>query len=364
MELIRKDIDNIDAYKPGKPIEEVRRELGIADVTKLASNENALGPSPKAVAAAKKTLLSLNRYPEGSCYYLKRKLARVLGIRENNLLFGNGSDELIDVILKTIKAPDAEIITADVTFVEYKISGAINGFRVIAIPLKDFAFDLEAMAARLTPKTKAVFIANPNNPTGTYVTAKQVLEFLDRVPPGVMVIFDEAYVEFVQKEDFPKTSDLLKYKNVAILRTFSKIYGLAGLRIGYMIADEEFIAAAERIRQPFNVNSVAQAAACAALDDKAFVRKSTALIAQEMIFMEKALTDLGVWFKKSAANFIFIRTDMDARSLFRKLLKKGVIIRDMSQYNLDNYSRITIGTRQENLKLIRALKNIIKEDFT
>jgi len=362
MEPIRKDIDNIDAYKPGKPIEEVKRELGIADVTKLASNENALGPSPRAIAAAKKALPSLNRYPEGSCYYLKRKLARLLGIKEGNLLFGNGSDELIDVILKTIKAPDAEIITADVTFVEYKISGSINGFKVISVSLKDFTFDLEAMAGRITPKTKAVFIANPNNPTGTYVTTRQVLEFLDRIPREVMVVFDEAYVEFAQKEDFPKTLELLGRKNVAILRTFSKIYGLAGLRVGYMIADEEFVAAAERIRQPFNVNSGAQAAACAALDDKAFVRKSTTLIAKEMKFMEKTLTDLGVWFKKSAANFIFVRTGMDARSLFGKLLKKGVIIREMSQYNLDNYSRITIGTRRENIKLIRALRDIIKED--
>jgi len=367
MELIRKDIDNIDAYKPGKPIEEVKRELGIADVTKLASNENALGPSPLAINAARKALPALNRYPEGSCHYLKRKLARMLGVRESNLLFGNGSDELIDVILKTIKAPDAEIITADVTFVEYKISGSINGFRVIAVPLKDFTFDLEAMAGRITPKTKAIFIANPNNPTGTYVTAREVLDFLDRVPQGVLAVFDEAYVEFAQREDFPKTLELVGRKNIAVLRTFSKIYGLAGLRVGYMIADEEFVAAAQRIRQPFNVNSVAQAAACAALDDKAFVRKSLALVAQEMRFMENALTELGVWFKKSATNFIFVRTDMDARNLFRELLKKGVIIREMSQYNLDNYSRITIGTRRENIKLIRALKDIlngsVKEDF-
>jgi histidinol-phosphate aminotransferase len=363
MELIRKDIDNIEAYKPGKPIEEVKRELGIADVTKLASNENALGPSPKAIAAAKQALPSLNRYPEGSCYYLKRKLARILGVRETNLLFGNGSDELIDVILKTIKAPDAEIITADITFVEYKISGAINSFRVVTVPLKDFTFDLEAMVGRITQKTKAIFIANPNNPTGTYVTAKQVLEFLDRIPPGVMIVFDEAYVEYAQQEDFPKTIELLERKNVAILRTFSKIYGLAGLRVGYMIADEEFVAAAERIRQPFNVNAVAQAAACAALDDKAFVCKSVALVTQEKAFIEKALTELGIWFKKSAANFIFMRTEMDARNLFRELLKKGVIIREMSQYNLDNYSRITIGTRRENMKLIRALKDIIKEDL-
>jgi len=206
MEPIRKDIDNIDAYKPGKPIEEVKRELGIADVTKLASNENALGPSPRAIAAAKKALPSLNRYPEGSCYYLKRKLARLLGIKEGNLLFGNGSDELIDVILKTIKAPDAEIITADVTFVEYKISGSINGFKVISVSLKDFTFDLEAMAGRITPKTKAVFIANPNNPTGTYVTTRQVLEFLDRIPGRSWSSLTRPTLNSPKRRTFPKPS--------------------------------------------------------------------------------------------------------------------------------------------------------------
>ncbi|MDD5018913.1 MAG: histidinol-phosphate transaminase [Candidatus Omnitrophica bacterium] len=361
MNLIREDINDIEAYKPGKPIEEVRRELGLNNIVKLASNENPLGPSPRALTAVKKALRTLNRYPEGSCFNLKRKLAKVLGIHEGNLMFGNGSDELIDVILKVIKAPDADIITSDATFVEYKIGGRVNGFRIITVPLKDFTFDLPAMLERVTPKTKAVFIANPNNPTGTYVTAAAVSDFLARIPENVLVVFDEAYFEFVDEKDFPRTLELFRKggrRNIAILRTFSKIYGLAGLRVGYMIAAEDFIGAAERVRQPFNVNSLAQAAACAALDDRAFVRKSRQLVRREKRLMYKAFAKLGIWFKKSAANFIFIRTNKDTQELFTELLRQGVIIRDMSSFRLNRYSRVTIGTKKENLKLLNALKNI------
>ncbi|MFA5038723.1 MAG: histidinol-phosphate transaminase [Candidatus Omnitrophota bacterium] len=358
MPLIRKDIDSIDAYKPGKPIEEVRRELGLKSVIKLASNENSLGSSPKALAAIRKTLGHLNRYPEGNCPELRKQLAGALKIRENNLLMGNGSDELLDIILKAVKEPEAEIVTADITFIEYRISALVNGFKVTQAPLKDFTYDLEAIAKCITPKTKAVFIANPNNPTGTYVTARDVTAFLNRIPEEVLVVFDEAYLEFVEEKDFPDTLALLSKKNIVILRTFSKIYGLAGLRIGYMIAAEDFIEACQKIRQPFNVNSLAQAAARAALTDKVFVRRSQALIHKEKKFLCDAFSELGIWFKKSAANFIFIKTQRDARELFAELLKKGVIIREMSQYGLNNYSRVTIGTRRENTLLIQSLRTL------
>lgn len=358
MNLIRKDIDNIDAYKPGKPIEEVKRELGLKKVVKLASNENSLGPSPKALGAVRKVLKNLNRYPEGSCPELRKELAKFLKVKESNLILGNGSDELIDIILKTIKEPEAEIVTADVTFVEYKIGGLVNGFKIVLTPLKDFTFDLEAIARAITEKTKAVFIANPNNPTGTYVTSRDVSAFLNRIPDNVLVVFDEAYLEFVNEKDFPNILELLNKKNVAILRTFSKIYGLAGLRVGYMIAREDFIEACQRVRQPFNVNSLAQAAAKAALFDKAFVSKTFALVQKEKKYLYDALTDLGIWYKKTAANFIFIKTERDAREIFRELLKKGVIIREMSQYGLNNYSRITIGTRAENALLVKSLQDL------
>lgn len=360
--LIRSDINNIEAYKPGKPIQEVQRELGIKDVIKLASNENPLGPSPKAIHAIRKVLEEVSYYPEGTCFYLKKRLAQKLKISEKNLMFGNGSDELIDVILKTVKEPESEIITADVTFVEYKICGAINGYAVKTIPLNDFKYDLEKIQEAITPQTRVVFIANPNNPTGTYVNASQVTQFLKRLPEHVLVVFDEAYTEYVEENDFPRLLNKINSNNLIILRTFSKIYGLAGLRVGYMIASEDFIKYAERVRQPFNVNLLAQVAAEHALDDDAFVQKSKKLVIQEKKFLYNALEKLAIWFKKSAGNFIFIRFDADTGKIFKELLDRGIIIREMKQYKTNNYARITIGTRSQNLRLIRALKET-KEEY-
>jgi len=358
---IRKDIDKIQAYTPGKPIEEVRRELGLKDIVKLASNENALGPSPKALTALKKAADDLHRYPEGGCPVLKKKLADRLDVPEKCLLFGNGSDELIDIILKALREPDTEIVTADVTFVEYKILGQINGFRVVEVPLCDFTFDLEAMARAITPQTKAIFIANPNNPTGTMISCRPILAFLDKVAPEVLVVFDEAYAEYVSSRDYPDARELIQRKNVAVLRTFSKIYGLAGCRIGYLLADAGFVAAAERVRQPFNVNSLAQAAAAAALDDKAFVARSRRLIEREKPRLYRELKKLGVWYKESATNFVFVRFEADARRVCRRLLEHGVIIRDMAMYGLDTCARITVGTPAENNRLIRALKDALED---
>lgn len=356
--LIRNDIASIEAYAPGKPIPEVKRELGLRHVIKLASNENPLGPSPKAVKAAQDALASVNRYPEGTCHDLKKKLSRLLGVAESNILLGNGSDELIDIILKTIKAPGAEILTADVTFVEYKISGAINGFSVTAVPLTDFRFNLEILNRALTKNTKAVFIANPNNPTGTYVTADETRAFLRDIRRGVLVVFDEAYFEYVSAGDFPDLIHEAVKNNVIVLRTFSKIYGLAGLRIGYMVAREDFVRAAERVRQPFNVNAVAQSAALAALDDKGFLKRSRALNLREKKRLYNALSGLGIWHEKSETNFIFVRFNADAKTVFKALLQQGIIIREMSQYGLTHYARITVGTSQENKRLIAALTDL------
>lgn len=360
--IIREDILKIQAYQPGKPIDEVKRESGLKDVIKLASNENALGPSPKAVKAISKSLTHLHRYPEGSCFYLKKALARHLNIKESNLLFGNGSDELIDIILKTIKEPDTEIITADTTFIEYEICGTVNGFRIARVPLDNFKFDLNAILLAVTEKTKVIFIANPNNPTGTYVNQNEVFSFLENLPKSVLVVFDEAYFEYVDEKDFPRLIPLIqKNTNMIILRTFSKIYGLAGLRIGYMIANDAFIEAAQRVKQPFNVNSLAQIAAFHALGDRVFIQKAKNLVKKEKQFLYKELTDLGLSFQPSSANFIFVKMNYDAVMVFKKLLKKGIIIRHMEQYKLDRYCRITIGTRNENKKLIQALKKILGE---
>lgn len=357
--IIREDILKIQAYQPGKPIDEVKRELGLKNVIKLASNENALGPSPKAVKAVSKSLMDLHRYPESSCFYLKKALARHLNIKESNLMFGNGSDELIDIILKTVKRPDAEIITSDITFIEYEICGAVNGFKIIRVPLNNFKFDLNAISAAVTEKTKVIFIANPNNPTGTYVNQNEVFSFLENLPKSVLVVFDEAYFEYADEKDFPRLIPLMqKNANIIILRTFSKIYGLAGLRIGYMIANDAFIEAAQRVRQPFNVNSLAQIAALHALGDRVFIQKAKNLVEKEKQFLYKEMTNLGLSFQPSSTNFIFVELNCDAVVFFKKLLEKGIIVRHMKQYELDHYCRITIGTHKENKKLIQALKEI------
>lgn len=357
--IIRKDISKITAYKPGKPIQEVKRELGIKNVIKLASNENSLGPSPKALKAITKSLKELNRYPEGSCFYLKKKLAKILNVSSENLIFGNGSDELIDIILKTVSSKNAEILTSKDTFVEYKICGQISGFFVKEIPLKNLKYDLDAILKSISPKTKVIFIANPNNPTGTYVKTEEVKGFLKKVPKDILVVFDEAYIEFTDSSDFPKLINLIEKRPLALLRTFSKIYGLAGLRIGYMLASKSFISAAERVRQPFNTNLLAQAAAIAALDDKNFVKKSRNLVKKEGKFLYDSFSRLGIPYTESATNFILIRVGPTAKTLYSSLLKKGLIVRCMGE-GLKEYIRITIGTRKENQKLINALATLKK----
>lgn len=361
--IIRKDISRIQAYQPGKPIEEVKRELGLKNVIKLASNENALGPSPRAIKAILKAASSLHRYPQGDCFYLKESLARHLGMDSSHLMFGNGSDELIDIILKTIHGPSAEIITADITFVEYEITAFINGFKVKTIPLKNFKFDLKAIEKAVSKNTKAIFIANPNNPTGTYLNKDEIASFLKNIPKDILVVFDEAYFEYADKADFPSLIPLItKNKNIIVLRTFSKIYGLAGVRIGYMIAPKFFIRAAERIRQPFNVNALAQAAALEALKDKVFLEKTRQLNKKEKMFLYQELDKLGLTSVPSAANFILVRFHTNVSTIFQRLLKKGVIIRPMNAYKLSAYGRITIGTRAENIRLLQTLKNVLREN--
>ena len=351
---------NITPYQPGRPIEEVKRQLGLREVIKLASNENPLGPSPKAVRAIKEALSKINRYHEGSCFYLRRDLSKKLKVSPDNLIFGNGSDEIIDIIIKTFCQEDEEILTSEVSFLEYKIIAQQNGRLVKAVPLEDFKYDLSALRENIGPKTRVIFIANPNNPTGSYVSKKEVENFLLNLPENILVVFDEAYFEFVDQKDFP---DILEYiekgKNVMILRTFSKIYGLAGLRIGYGIAKKEFIQYLERCRQPFNVNLLAQEAAQAALSDSAFVKKSKKIAAEGKEYLYQSLGKMGIEYIPSATNFILLNLKRDGIEVFKKLLKKGVIIRDMRQYGLKNLIRVTIGTEKENRKFIVALKKVL-----
>lgn len=355
--IINKNVLKIKPYEPGKPIEEVERELGLKNVIKLASNENPLGSSLRALSAIKRNLNTLNRYPDGNCFYLKNKLAKKLKLKPENLIFGNGSDELIDVIIKTFVGLNEEVLTSKVSFVEYEIVSRSNNRKFRDIPLKNFKYDLIAIKKAIRKNTKAIFIANPNNPTGTYVNKKELEVFLKGLPKNSIVVLDEAYNEFVDAKDFPNSLNYIN-KNVILLRTFSKTYGLAGLRIGYAIAKPEFIECMNRVRQPFNVNILAQAAALEAVDDSEFLKRSRKTILEGKRYLYKELDKLRFEYVSSAANFILIDVKQDCRAVFNKLLKQGVIVRPMGLYNLKNFIRVTIGTKKENIRFINSLRRI------
>lgn len=359
MSLVRKHILNVAPYEAGKPIEEIKRQLGLKEVIKLASNENPLGPSPKAAAAIKKNLDKINRYPDSQGFYLKRKLAKFWNVEPANIVLGNGSDELIDIILKTFVEEDEHVITADFTFLEYKIISHVKGRTVITVPLKYFKYDLDAIRKRIDKKTKVIFISNPNNPTGTYVTKYEIEEFLRDLPQNVLLVLDEAYDAFIDVDDFPNSLSYMRRNNVIVLKTFSKAYGLAGLRIGYALAKQEFSSYMEIARQPFNVNALAQAAAIAALDDKNFLRKTRKTILEGKDYLYAQLKKIGLAFVPSVANFILVDVSRDGLEVFRAMLKYGVIIRDMKQYGLNNFIRVTIGKKKENERFIKVLKKVL-----
>ena len=359
MNLVRKHILKIDPYEAGKPIEEIKRQLGLREVIKLASNENPLGPSPKAIAAIKKNLSVLNRYPDSNGFYLKRRLARFFGLTPSNIVLGNGSDELIDIIIKTFVEEDEQIITADFTFLEYKIISSVKGRTVITVPLQYFKYDLEAIKRRIDKKTKVIFIANPNNPTGTYVTKYEIEEFMRGLPDNVLLVLDEAYDAFIDVNDFPRSLSYIRRNNVVVLKTFSKAYGLAGLRVGFALARPELCAYMEIARQPFNVNSLAQVAAEAALDDKGFLNRTRKTILEGKGYLYDNLKRMGLAYVPSVTNFILVDVGRDGVGLFKDMLKFGVIVRDMKQYGLKNFIRVTIGTKRENERFIRVLAKVL-----
>jgi histidinol-phosphate aminotransferase len=357
--LVRKHILNIVPYEAGKPIEEIKRQLGLKKVIKLASNENPLGPSPKAVEAIKKRIPFINRYPDSQGFYLKRKLAKFVNSGPENIVLGNGSDELIDIIIKTFVEEDENIITADFTFLEYKIISSVKGRMVTTVPLKYYKYDLEAIKRKIDRKTKVIFISNPNNPTGTYVTRYELEDFIRDLPETVLLVLDEAYDAFIDVDDFPNSLKYINNKNVVVLKTFSKTYGLAGLRIGYAVARREFACYMETARQPFNVNSLAQAGAAAALDDKKFLAKTRKVILEGKNYLYDNLNKLGVSYVPSVTNFILIDAGRDSVEVFKNMLKYGVIVRDMKQYGLKNFIRVTVGTKKENERFIKVFKKII-----
>ncbi|MDD5565838.1 MAG: histidinol-phosphate transaminase [Candidatus Omnitrophica bacterium] len=359
MGIVREDIRKITPYKAGKPIEETRRELSLRGIIKLASNENPLGVSPKALKAILKNSKGLNRYPDSNGYYLKQKLSCAFGVSPSNLVLGNGSDELIDVVIKTFVEYDENIITSATTFLEYAIIAGVNARKVVLVALKDFKYDLEGIRRVINSKTKLIFIANPNNPTGTYVNKKELDAFLNAIPKDVVVVLDEAYDTFIDVGDFPESVSYYKTRNVVLLKTFSKAYGLAGLRIGFAIANSEFCACMEKVRQPFNVNSLAQAAALASLGDRGFLRKTKKAIWAGKQYLYDSLDAMGLAYVPSVANFILVNVEKSGIEVFKKMLTRGVIVRDMQQYGLKDYIRITVGTMDENRKCINALKKAV-----
>ena len=356
MITVSENIKNITPYTPGKPIEELERELGISGSIKLASNENPLGPSPKAVMAIKKAVAGLNRYPDGSGYYLSQALAKKYDVNISQLILGNGSNELIELVVRTFVQPGDEVISADPSFVVYRMIAQAAGGTNVIVPLKDNRHDLDVMADRITERTKIIFIANPNNPTGTMNTTAEMNRLMNQAPDHVIVAVDEAYYEYVTRADYPDSLDYLKAaKNVLALRTFSKIYGLAGLRIGYGITTPEIAELMNKVRQPFNTNSLGQIGALAALADRKHVEKSIAINSEGKQFLYQSFDRLGISYLPTETNFILFEAPVDGPELYVTLLKTGVIIRPMGGKKL----RITIGLPDENKRFVNELEKII-----
>ncbi|MCM8794728.1 MAG: histidinol-phosphate transaminase [Candidatus Omnitrophica bacterium] len=357
--LHRKCLEKITPYSPGKPIEEVERELGIPRAMKLASNENALGPSPKALEAIRQKLKDLNRYPDSHCFYLVRKLAERMNVRPEQIIVGNGSDELITLACRAFLNPSDEVIVADPTFLIYRIASELSEAQVKVVPSKRFRYDLEGMRRAVSPRTKIIFIANPDNPTGTYVTRAEVDAFMNSLPDEVIVFFDEAYAELVDAPDYPDTREYLRGHPVIITRTFSKAYGLSGIRVGYGMAPENLIQPMQKVREPFNVNSLAQAAALAALDDREHLEATRSLLREQKPLLYAAMEKAGMSPVPSAANFILFHAGPRAPEIAQALLKKGIIVREMKAWGLTEYIRVTVGLPEENQAFIRALKDLI-----
>ncbi len=342
-------------YVPGKPVEELERELGISHSIKLASNENPLGPSPEALEAIRDSFTDLNRYPDGAGYYLKKELAGTLAVSEDELILGNGSNELLDIAARTFMKAGDEAVMGTPSFVVYAMAVQSVGGTSIQVPLAGYTHNLAAMAQAITPRTKMLFLANPNNPTGTYNAKDEFDRLMENIPDTVLIVVDEAYYEYVVAPDY---ADSMKHfrsgRNILILRTFSKIYGLAGLRIGYGVAGKDILTDMNRLREPFNTNSVAQKAALAALRDKAHVTQSQKTNEEGKQYIYQQLKALGISCVPTQANFVYVPMD-DSLALYSSLLKKGVIIRPMGQRAV----RVTIGLPEENRRFIAALKEVI-----
>jgi histidinol-phosphate aminotransferase len=349
------------SYEPGKPVEELAREMGLQpeEIVKLASNENPLGPSPKAVAAMRDALDRAHFYPDGGGWALRTAIAEKLGLARENVVLGNGSNEIIEFIGHAFLRPGDEVITARHAFAVYSLMAQLFGAKTIEVPDPGFIHDLSAMLAAVSWRTRQIFIANPNNPTGTMVGQQEIDDFMARVPEDVLVVFDEAYYEFL---DHPP--DVLKFvregRNVVVMRTFSKIQGLAGLRIGYGLAAKEIADVLQKTRQPFNANSIAQAGALAGINDDEYMRKTRELMHEGREFLQTAFSSLDLEFVPSAANFVLVRVG-DGDKVFEALLRRGLIVRAMRSYKLPEWIRVSVGTMDQNRRFVAELERLNSE---
>ncbi len=348
------------SYEPGKPVEDVARELGLqpSEIIKLASNENPLGPSPKALCAMHDALERAHFYPDGGGYYLREAIAEKFALKRENVILGNGSNEIIEFIGKAFLKPGDEIVVARHSFAVYKLMAQLFGASTVEVEDPHFCHDLDAMAAAITPRTKEVFIANPNNPTGTLVSQAEIDRFVDRVPGHVVIVFDEAYYEFLDNP--PDTLKFIREgrPNVVVLRTFSKIQGLASLRIGYGLGSAELVDVLQKTRQPFNANGVAQAGALAGLLDDEHQQATRELTHEGREYLQRSFAALGLKFVPSHANFVLVKVG-DGKALFNAMLKRGIILRDMGSYGLPEWVRVSIGTMEQNTRFIRELNLLL-----
>ena len=360
-------ISDLQPYVPGKPLEELERELGLSDTLKLASNENPLGPSPMGVEAAARVLSDINLYPDDNGFRLKNTLAARYGLSAEHLVLGAGSSDVIDMVARTFLAPGRNAVFSQYAFAMYPIYTTAAGAQCRVAPAlpadhpqMPYGHDLQAMDALVDTDTRVVFIANPNNPTGTWVEAGALYDFLRKLPSWVVVVLDEAYTEYVMLADFPNGLDWLEeFPNLIVTRTFSKIYGLAGLRVGYGLANPELIRWISRVRHPFNVNSVALAAAEAALQDDEFLQRSRALNAAGLEQLTQGLTRMGLQVIPSIGNFISVNVQRDGSDVYQELLRRGVIVRPVANYAMPEFIRVSVGTEQENRRFLSALGEVL-----
>jgi len=358
----RRALRDVFPYQPGKSIASVQRELGLKSVVKLASNENPIGASPRAMAAYRKAEKACALYPEGTSPELREALARFHRIEPESVIVGNGSDEIIRLLCEAFLDPEDEVVVSQHAFIRFKQQASMMGARVIEVPMTDWTHDLALMAKAASPRTKLVFVANPNNPTGTYNTLDEVSELLAAVPKTALVVLDEAYYQYAEGiPGYPKSLPalVLEHENLVVMRTFSKAYGLAGLRVGYGVADPEITGWLDRIRMPFNVNLPAQRACLEALKDDAFVRRAVTANDAQRVVVARTLGELGFGVGESATNFVFARSPLPGRELFKSLLRQGVIIRPLDEYGLPHHVRVSIGTPAQNKALFVALRNVL-----